>query len=428
MPANFPLSTIASGSLPEKFLDLLRYSNDTCRQHPPPPQFEKPLRFTSSPMSHRSPNNHQPDQFYTNGSPVPNSTSVINTPATSPYNTLHIDHSPSKLTVQISDTNGIQSSSGPSSTLSYTDRKQRILASLKHQTPTEKPVPIVEEPPSPPPAVLEIIPDLDSPVKKNMSGFLISTPSSNDTSSSSSASSQKHFNYDEVLPEKKRESTQSSFQWPSQFRRQLSLNIPYPISNQVPSTPYTPPPMLSPFRKGPGLYYRVFSHPGQSNDNSSIPTTPIGDESTNPKINIGRDYQAIIPRLQTDQTEYADDSGDELLFSPLDAHSLEKKSLEKFERLYRLNPYLFSPRHSPVAYPLELIYMLLHEYNGDLARTIAALLEGKANDIKQCRPIHQYRFSECDSWTKEEINAFAQATQTCEKNFEVVSKKVCCHV
>jgi hypothetical protein len=69
--------------------------------------------------------------------------------------------------------------------------------------------------------------------------------------------------------------------------------------------------------------------------------------------------------------------------------------------------------------------MLLHDYNGDLQRTLAALLEGTAKDIKQCRPIHNYRFPECDKWTQEEIDAFTKAIQTSEKNFELVSRTVC---
>ena len=91
-----------------------------------------------------------------------------------------------------------------------------------------------------------------------------------------------------------------------------------------------------------------------------------------------------------------------------------------------MNPFLFSPRHSPSSYPLELVYMLLHEYNGDLQRTLAALLEGTANDIKQCRPLHRYRFPECDKWTQEEIDAYTNAIQTCEKSFEVISRAVSC--
>ncbi|CAF1516912.1 unnamed protein product, partial [Rotaria sordida] len=39
-----------------------------------------------------------------------------------------------------------------------------------------------------------------------------------------------------------------------------------------------------------------------------------------------------------------------------------------------MNPFLFSSCHSPKSYPIELIYMLLYEYNGDLSRTLAALL------------------------------------------------------
>ena len=69
--------------------------------------------------------------------------------------------------------------------------------------------------------------------------------------------------------------------------------------------------------------------------------------------------------------------------------------------------------------------MLLHEYNGDLQRTLAALLDGTAQDIKQCRPLHRYHFPECDIWTKEEIDAFTKAMETSEKNFLLVSRTVC---
>ena len=69
--------------------------------------------------------------------------------------------------------------------------------------------------------------------------------------------------------------------------------------------------------------------------------------------------------------------------------------------------------------------MLLYEYNGDLTRTLAVLLHGTTNDIKQCRPLHHYHFSECDKWTKEEIQAFTKAIKTSEKNFELISRAVC---
>ncbi|CAF1559626.1 unnamed protein product [Rotaria sordida] len=115
---------------------------------------------------------------------------------------------------------------------------------------------------------------------------------------------------------------------------------------------------------------------------------------------------------------------DELLFSPTELLYLDQKSLEKFEQLNRTNPYLFSSRHSPKSYPLELIYMLLYEYNGDLSRTLAALLESIVNDIKQCRPLHSYHFLDCDKWTKE-IDAFTKPLQTSEKNFELISQAMC---
>ena len=391
----------------------------------------------SNPDFHFSP---QPPSSYdesTRYTPSPNFQRSL-TPIASPYSNLTTSHLSPISTSQISNnnqsihSNGIQaspanqstssSSSCSSSFSSHTAPKKRILNSMKQENHEEKPVPIVEEPP---PAVLEIVPDADSPGKKHMSGFLIGTPSSTGTSSSSSTSNQPHFTYEEPPPTKQRDSTPSSFQWPSQFRRQLSLNVSHPKLNPVPSTPYTPPPMLSPFRKGPGLYYRVFSQPGPSTETPSVPTTPVADESTNPKINVGREYQAEIPKLRIDLPENDAETGDELLFSPYELTSLDEKSLEKFEQLNRINPFLFSPRHSPTSYPLELVYMLLHEYDGDLQRTLAALLEGTAKDIKQCRPLHRYRFAECDTWTKAEIEAFTKAIQSSEKNFELVSRAVC---
>jgi len=198
------------------------------------------------------------------------------------------------------------STSSSSSSSSHTAPKKRFLNAMKQETQDDIQPPIVDEDPSSP-STLKIIPDIDSPVKKVASGFLIGTPSSAGASSSSSTSSNTHFNYDVVPPEKKRDSTPSSFQWPSQFRRQLSLNTGKPTLNPPPSTPYTPPPMLSPFRKGPGLYYRVFSQPGSSTETSSIPTTPVGEESAGPKINVGKEYQAIIPKLQLKMVD--DDTG-----------------------------------------------------------------------------------------------------------------------
>jgi hypothetical protein len=200
-------------------------------------------------------------------------------------------------------------SSSCSSSSSLHAPKKRFLHTMKQETHDDKQQTTVEDEPSSP-AVLKIIPDIDSPVKKSVSGFLIGTPSSTGASSSSSTSSNTHFHYDDIPTRKKPEPTPSSFQWPSQFRRQLSLNIGYQTSNALPSTPYTPPPMLSPFRKGPGLYYRVFSHPGSSAEVSSIPTTPVlpftpgGEESAGPKINVGKEYQAIIPKLRTNIDDY----------------------------------------------------------------------------------------------------------------------------
>ncbi|CAF0739816.1 unnamed protein product, partial [Rotaria sordida] len=295
-------------------------------------------------------------------------------------------------------------------------------------------------------------------IKRSTSGFLIISPTSSSStitnSSTSTSSTNTHFNYENLSStilsktsdntnnnnnndnnnnnNNNNSSNNSSFQWPaqiSQFRRPQNLNAGSQTPNPPPTTPYTPPPMLSPFRKGSGLYYHVFSQTTPAAQQTStvatpiLPSTPIPDEISGPKINIGKDYQAIIPELQT-KIDNDDIDHDELLFSPSQLPYLDERSLEKYEQLSRTNPLLFSPRHSPTLYPIELVYMLLHEYNGDLQRTLAALLDGTAQGIKQCRPLHRYHFPECDIWTKEEVDAFTKAMETSEKNFLLVSQAV----
>lgn len=113
-----------------------------------------------------------------------------------------------------------------------------------------------------------------------------------------------------------------------------------------------------------------------------------------------------------------------MLFSPQNLPFLDEHALEKYEQLRRTNPLLFSPRNSSKVYPLEMVYMLLHEYQGDLGRTLAALLDGTVTDVKQCRPLHNHRFPECEVWTEEEINAFNKAFESPEKDFVLISRAV----
>jgi hypothetical protein len=284
---------------------------------------------------------------------MPNPTSsVINTPVTSPYANLNTSRgSPaSSSSMDMCNNSSIINSMQPSpltnSTSSFAAPKKRILNALKQEAQDEQLniqamqdfSPIIEQnidqdkqqtnlddPTSS--STLKVVPDNDSPIvdtkKKTTSGFLIITPSSSSTinsstssssttnSSTSSSSSNTHFNYEnlpQTIPSKILENTNnSSFQWPlqsSQFRRQQSLNAANQTPNLPPSTPYTPPPMLSPFRKGPGLYYHVFSQTTPAAQQTAtvatpvLPFTPIPEEISGAKINIGKDYQADIPKLR----------------------------------------------------------------------------------------------------------------------------------
>ncbi|CAF1459604.1 unnamed protein product, partial [Rotaria sordida] len=216
-------SPIPTNSIPSNLLyrflpNVERFKSDFCL----PQQISSPLnesiRYTQSPhFGHL---------------PTPNPTSlIINTPITSPYSNPPTSHysplSPSQKCNK--DNNKIQDN----------NKQQQI--NIENQTS--------------PLAVLEIVPDIDSPIKK--------------------------------------------------IHHHHHHHQQYQTLDPLPSTPYTPPPMLSPFRKGPSLYYRVFSQLGTSTEPSLILTTlfqsytPIGEESAGPKINIGKEYQAIIPKFRT---------------------------------------------------------------------------------------------------------------------------------
>jgi hypothetical protein len=123
-------------------------------------------------------------------------------------------------------------------------------------------------------------------------------------------------------------------------------------------------------------------------------------------------------------TRYFSVMEDELIFSPSTLSNESVEQLVMYEQLSRMDPTLFSPRHSPCIYPLELVYMLVHEYRGDVQRALEVLLNGRVGDLKSCRPLSRHHFPNCDRWTAEEIDAFAKAIKEPEKNFSLISKAV----
>lgn len=299
------------------------------------------MRFApaTSPYATHIYHSPSPRMVHSPAEKIPNPTaSVINTPVTSPYSNLTVSRG-SPASLDMGNSSSINYNMQPSpltnSTPSLAAPKKRILNALKQEAQDEQqnntfnqdfsPIidldksqvhqdNVLEESTSS--VISKAVSDVEA-MKKSASAFLINTPSSSTTtnSSTSSSSSNKHFNYDhlpQTNPLKTNNEhlnpTNSSFQWPlqiSQFRRQQSLNIACPTPNPIPTTPYTPPPMLSPFRKGPGLYYHVFSQntpaipPSSAATTPGVPFTPIQDEISGPKINIGKDYQADIPKLRS---------------------------------------------------------------------------------------------------------------------------------
>lgn len=149
--------------------------------------------------------------------------------------------------------------------------------------------------------------DKTEPNENQPSQFMIKESSSSATSSASSSSNNQHFTYDNVPEHKILHRTTSSTHWLSQFRREYSnsqSNNNISLNSHL-SVPYTPPPMLSPYRRGAGLYYRTFS---QSNGNENLndcnsfqavtDSQAVTEDPSSPKINVGDEYQADIPKFR----------------------------------------------------------------------------------------------------------------------------------
>ncbi|CAF5145352.1 unnamed protein product, partial [Rotaria magnacalcarata] len=174
-----------------------RRNADFCSQHQPFSSPEEQMRYTPSPRFVHI--------------PVANSiaTLIINTPVTSPYSNQTTSHgSPASPAQKCNKDNNVTTILNNSIQPLSVAHSSLSSLNVVPQKPVENPIKqqtTVKDNTTSPTAVLEIVPDVDSTNKKNMSGFLISTPSSAGTglSSSSSTSSNTHFHYDDIPQPKK---------------------------------------------------------------------------------------------------------------------------------------------------------------------------------------------------------------------------------
>ncbi|XP_062427862.1 transcriptional-regulating factor 1 isoform X6 [Rhea pennata] len=207
--------------------------------------------------------------------------------------------------------------------------------------------------------------------------------------------------------------------------------------------PYTPPPMLSPVRQGSGLFSSVItsshctSHTqlpltpltptprvllcrSNSIDGSVIPVTPgPGEQTVEPRINIGSRFQADIPELQDRLLMEKDVHKATLVWKPWP--ELENKVFQqRVEDLLNLSCSSVLPGGGTNS---EYALHSLFEAKGDIMVTLEKLLLRKPVRLK-CHPLANYHYAGSDKWTHQERRLFKEALSTYSKDFIFVQKMV----
>ncbi|XP_041907737.1 transcriptional-regulating factor 1 isoform X4 [Corvus kubaryi] len=207
--------------------------------------------------------------------------------------------------------------------------------------------------------------------------------------------------------------------------------------------PYTPPPMLSPVRQGSGLFSSVItsshstSHAqlpltpltptprvllcrSNSIDGSVIPVTPgPGEQTVEPRINIGSRFQADIPELQDRLLMEKDVHKATLVWKPWP--ELENKVFQqRVEDLLNMSCSSVLPGGGTNS---EYALHSLFEAKGDIMVALEKLLLRKPVRLK-CHPLANYHYAGSDKWTHQERRLFKEALSTYSKDFIFVQRMV----
>ncbi|XP_068021236.1 transcriptional-regulating factor 1 isoform X4 [Melanerpes formicivorus] len=207
--------------------------------------------------------------------------------------------------------------------------------------------------------------------------------------------------------------------------------------------PYTPPPMLSPVRQGSGLFSSVITS-SHSTSHTQLPLTPLtptprvllcrsnsidgsvfpvtpgpGEQTVEPRINIGSRFQADIPELQDRLLMENDVHKATLVWKPWP--ELENKVFQqRVEDLLNMSCSSVLPGGGTNS---EYALHSLFEAKGDIMVALEKLLLRKPVRLK-CHPLANYHYAGSDKWTHQERRLFKEALSTYSKDFGFVQKMV----
>lgn len=211
--------------------------------------------------------------------------------------------------------------------------------------------------------------------------------------------------------------------------------------------PYTPPPILSPVRDGSGLYFSTFlSSIAAGNQSLPPPATPKSASrsllrsststdvtppllplntdptlvSSEPRINIGPQYQAEVPELCERPVSQPDPPRAELVWAPIQPHLSRHAEQERVDDLMNL---ACSSVLCGGGTNQELALHCLQECRGDVLEALAVMLL-KEPVFSKGHPLADYHYSGSDSWTPAEKRYFNKGISAYRKDFFMVQKLV----
>ncbi|KAI8744444.1 CAunnamed protein product [Biomphalaria glabrata] len=213
--------------------------------------------------------------------------------------------------------------------------------------------------------------------------------------------------------------------------------------------PYTPPPMLSPFRSGSGLFCTLQSAQPQTPRSApvsgkvqlirrgslgsgkadiglelfaeqTLEVEPVPETDTEAHINVGADFQAVLPVLRDKCKAYfftpVDDKKN-LLWEP----SSEGENTDAQLQCYQ--DFSCSAAVKGNGCNVEYALHLLHLAHGNISDAMLMLMADPP-ELPIDHPMIDYKYQESDSWNSNEMEKFYKSIMVHDKDFFKVAKDV----
>ncbi|XP_010565484.1 PREDICTED: zinc finger protein 541 [Haliaeetus leucocephalus] len=207
------------------------------------------------------------------------------------------------------------------------------------------------------------------------------------------------------------------------------------LSDLFQSSPYTPPPMLSPMREGSGLYFSTCCSSSASGDPNQLFSAGLGRMdrdfgfclmkdntkiSIQPRINIGSQFQAELPDLRDRSDLEEAEEPASLVWKPWGDMATNPETQDRVTELLKLACSSVMPGGGT---NLELALHCLHEARGNVMEALEMLLSGGPQK-SESHPLANYHYTGSDTWTPLEKELFRKAFRVHKKDFHLIQKQI----